>query len=153
MLFSRAVDRNVMVTKVIFVPGSGFTFTQSHFGGTGTAEKSGFIVGMWRYPTGAYGAVSLMTKFLPRLTTAGYYNLTRDDVWYLYSNWRRAMVSGYDASDIFNVYGVQLPNPLIPSERQLSFDIRLGAGIDMDRRARNCIGAGTAKYSPRPPVY
>ena len=160
MLFDRNIGRDVPIAKVLYSPKHGFQFEQSHYTYCGNvrARKSlvdtdGLhVVGMWRFPAGTHSVVEYMAKFHSAFNAeTGYYELTRNDVWELYTAWRKAYASGYDCSLMFNVFGVPVQNPLIPAARQLTFDIRLGTAISADRTARMFIGTGRGRFSPQSP--
>ena len=150
-IFSKITDNSIMTTIVTYTRGKGFKFIQAHTPPTASKVRPGSsLVCMYRYPSGDYGAKLLSELFQDQLVS-GYYELTCADVWELYSHWRRAYASGYDHSEIFNAYGVRLPNPFVPARQTPSFDIRLGHCITCDITARRLIGTDTSPFTPASP--
>ena len=147
-LFSKVTSNTIMTTSIIFTKGKGFKFMECHAPPTASKIKSpAILICMYRYPNGDYGVPILRELFQDQFDSdTGYYKLTADDVWELYTNWRRAYASGYDHSEIFNAYGIRLPNPFINSESTPTFDIRLGHVITCDITARRLIGSGSSPF-------
>lgn len=155
MLFSKMTNNNVKTLTILYYPQYGaFDFVESHVPphrGRKIGTASAVTVCSYRYPSGEYGMEWVSENILNKITCQNVQGLcfpSRDDVWQLYANWRRAFASGYDCSEIFNIHGVDLPNPLIHAEQHLTFDIRLGACIMADRRARPLIGSGGSRFLP-----
>ena len=158
MLFSKMTNNNVKTLTILYYPQHGaFGFIESHVPphrGRKIGTASAVTVCSYRYPSGEYGLewvrenILNKTMCVPSGDVDGLCFPSRDLVWELYANWRRAFASGYDCSEIFNIHGIDLPNPMIAASHHMTFDIRLGACIVADRRARALIGSGGSRFLP-----
>ena len=152
-LFSKIGDRGIRIVSVLYYPQhGGFRIisqrSQAYWRQFKLNGEAPVLMCIYRYANGDYDGSELMCKFMNTYNTnTGLLELSRADVLFIYAAWRRAYASGYDASQTFNFYGIQLPNPMIPTEQMDTFDVRLGYCVTMDGLATRAIGQGTRKYS------
>ena len=85
-LFSKITDNSIMTTIITYTKGRGFKFIQAHTPPSpGKIKGLSVLVCMYRYPNGDYGTTELRELFRDQLID-GYYDLTNEDVWELYTN-------------------------------------------------------------------
>jgi hypothetical protein len=143
-LFSKVTDKNVKVTALWCIPEVGFIFTEAHTVVRPSKYKNAYMVCSWRYPAGKHSAADVRGE-----SESGVFKLCREEMWEIYTIYRRAYASGYETSEIFNFYGVDLPNQHISSScnsAHMTFDIRLGHAIYLDFLASRYVGGGLSSF-------